>query len=81
MSEELAEVVRQALEKVPCSDRALARESGVSQPTVSRIRNGKRGCGPETAEALADALAEWANDCRTAEAGIRQVIQQGGGDA
>lgn len=78
MHEELAGAVRQALEKAPCSDRALALAAGLSQSTVSRIRNKERGCGPETAKALADALAEWAEACREAEGDIRRRLQQEG---
>lgn len=74
MSEEIAQAVRDALEKVPCSDRALALKAGVSQSTVYRIRTGERGCSPDVAEALADALAEWADDYRDAEAGLRRSL-------
>lgn len=80
MREELTETVREALENNPCSDRALAEKAGVQQSTVSRIRNGERSCTPRVAEALADALAEWAEACRDAEGRIRQTLQQEGGE-
>lgn len=79
MTDQLADAVRQALERAPCSDRALALKAGVSQSMISRIRTGDRGCSPAVARALADALAGWAEDCREAEDSLRQVLQQDGG--
>lgn len=76
MSEELAQAVREALERVPCSDRALAKKAGVAQSTVYRIRTGERGCSRAVAEALADAMAAWAGDYRKAEEGLRHVLQR-----
>lgn len=76
MSEELAEAVRELLDEVPGSDNKLAERAGVPQSTISRIRNGKRGCTPEVAEALADALAAWADDCREAESNLRRALQR-----
>lgn len=76
MSEELAQAVREALERVPCSDRALALKAGVSQSTVYRIRTGERGCSPAVAEALADALEAWAGDYREAATGLRRTLEE-----
>lgn len=76
MSEELAEAVRKILDAVPGSDRELAIKAGVPQSTVSRIRTGERGCTPEVAEALADALAAWGKDCREAETDLRRALQR-----
>lgn len=78
MSEKIAEAVRSALEKAPCSDRALALAADVSQPMVSRIRSGERGCSAELAGSLADALEAWAEDCRKAESEIRKAIEKEG---
>lgn len=78
MSDDLTATARKALDAAPCSDRALALEAGVPQSTLSRIRNGKLGCTPETAAALADALARWADDCREAEAALRDHLDTGG---
>lgn len=38
----------------------LAARSGVDRSQLSRIRSGARGATPEHAEALAEALGEWA---------------------
>lgn len=76
MSEELAEAVRQALDAVPGSDRELAIKAGVPQSTVSRIRTGERGCTPEVAAALAEALGSWASDCREAESDLRRALER-----
>lgn len=80
MSEELAEVVRQLLDQVPGSDRELARAAGVPPSTVSRIRNGTRGCTPVVARSLADVLARWSEDCAEAEADLRLALQEEGSD-
>lgn len=77
MSDELAEVVRELLDRVPASDRALALAAGVPQSTVSRIRTGERGCTPEVARALADALARWSVDCREASDALRRALEDG----
>ena len=76
MSEELAEAVRQALERVPGSDRALAQEAGVPPSTISRIRNGKRGATADVVEALADALARWEDRCGDAQDSLRRALQR-----
>lgn len=75
MSEELAEAVRAILERVPASDRELSHEADVPPSTISRIRNGSRGCTPEVARALADVLARWSTDCREAEAELRRALE------
>lgn len=78
MSKQLAKAVREVLDRVPCSDRALAREAGVAPSTLSRIRSGERGCSADIAESVADALARWAEDCRTAETDLRRTLEQEG---
>lgn len=75
MNETLAEVVRKLLDRVPCSDRALAQEAGVPQSTISRVRTGERGCTPEVARALADALARWSKACESAEDDLRRALR------
>lgn len=75
MSEEMAEVVREILDAVPGSDRELSLEADVPPSTISRIRNGTRGCTPEVARALADVLARWSEDCRQAEASLRRALE------
>lgn len=78
MSDQLGEVVRGLLDQVPCSDRALAQEAGVPQSTISRIRTGERGCTPEVAGALADALKRWGERCEAAEAELRRALEEHG---
>lgn len=74
MSERLAKAVRTVLDRVPGSDRELARQAGVPPSTVSRIRSGERGCTPAVAEALADVAGQWADDCGEAESILRDAL-------
>lgn len=76
MSEELAEAVREILDKVPGSDMELARASGVPQSTISRVRNGERGCTPEVARALVDALDGWTENCADARDHLRHTLDR-----
>lgn len=76
MSEELAEAVRTILDAVPASDLELAEKAGVPQSTISRIRHGRRGCTPEVASALADALVGWSEDCRSASETLRHALDE-----
>lgn len=75
MSEELAEAVREILDAVPGSDRELSLEAGVPPSTISRIRQGERGCTPEVARALVEVLSRWSEDCREAETKLRRALQ------
>ncbi len=77
MSEKLAEAVRAALGRIPCSDRQLAIDAGVPPSTVSRIRSGERGATPAVARALADALARWDERCAEAERVLRDALEGG----
>lgn len=76
MSEELAEVVREVLDRVPGSDRELCLQAGVPPSTISRIRKGERGATLEVARALADVLTQWGRDCADAEAALRRALQR-----
>lgn len=76
VSERLAEVVRKLLDRVPGSDRELARAADVPPSTLSRIRSRTRGCTPEVARALADVLADWREDCVEAEATLRRHLEE-----
>lgn len=78
MSERLAEALREVLDAVPGSDRELALKAGVPASTISRIRNGERGCTPEVAADVADALAEWAENCSGAAAHLRRKLDEEG---
>lgn len=76
MSEELAEVVRAILDRVPGTDRELSREADVPASTISRIRNGTRGASREVAESVADVLARWGESCQAAETELRQALER-----
>jgi transcriptional regulator with XRE-family HTH domain len=77
MSENLGEAVRQALERAPCSDRALAVLAGVPPSTVSRVKTGaRRGATRDVAKQLADALSRWAAECAEAETILRRALEQ-----
>lgn len=78
MSEALAEAVREILQRVPCSDRALARAADVPPSAISRIRTGDRGCSPEVAASLVGALEEWSEDCSEAADHLRRELQREG---
>ena len=56
MSPEMEDAVRRALEAAPSSDRALAREAGISPALLSMIRSGERAATPDVVAALADGL-------------------------
>lgn len=75
MSKELAEVVREILDRVPGSDRELSQAADVPPSTISRIRNGQRGCTREVADALAEVLARWSDDCQKAAHDLRRALQ------
>lgn len=75
MSEELAAAVRTILDEVPGSDQELAREAGVPQSTISRIRTGKRGCTPDVARSLVAALDGWSEDCADARDHLRRTLE------
>jgi plasmid maintenance system antidote protein VapI len=74
MSEELAEAVREILDAVPGSDLELARRADVPQSTISRIRTSKRGCTPEVARKLEQALDRWSKDCAAARDHLRRAL-------
>lgn len=76
MSEELAEAVREILDQVPGSDMELSRASGVPQSTISRVRNAERGCTPEVARALVEALDGWAENCADARDHLRRTLDE-----
>lgn len=59
-------VVREALDRAPCSVRALALEAGVSPRLLRMIRDGDRRLTRETRDALAGALRDREDRCRAA---------------
>ena len=59
----LSATVRRAIERAPCSVRALAREAGLAHTTLTRIRDGETTVTPTAAAAIARALRAWGNRC------------------
>lgn len=72
----LEEAVRRVLGQVPGSMRELAREAGIPHSTLVRIRQGHLGASPAVAEALADALGRWADECSSSEDLLRETLSQ-----
>lgn len=58
--------LQEALEAIPASIRALAREADVSPRLLRLIRDGRRRLTPEARDAVAEALRRWEADCREA---------------
>lgn len=73
---ELTEAVREALKRIPGSERALAIEAGVSPATLTRVKSGERGVSPDIVRRLADALATWTEDCAGAERTLRRALDE-----
>lgn len=61
--EETEAVLRKVLDAIPASNRALAREAGISPKLLRMIRDGDRRLTPETRDALAAALRRWEGRC------------------
>lgn len=70
------EAVREALQRFPCSERALARTAGISRSTLSKIRLGERGVSSAIVKRIADALATWGEDCAEAERILRETLNE-----
>jgi transcriptional regulator with XRE-family HTH domain len=64
MSKNLTKTVARAIEKAPCSLRALAREAGVAPSTLTRIRTGELEPTVELADRIARALDSLARQAR-----------------
>ena len=70
-------VVR-ALERAPCSLRALAREARVSHVWLVQIQKGRRPVSAATAAKIAHALRLWAATCGRLAAAIDRSAPKGG---
>ena len=73
MGKDLTNAVARAIERAPCSLRALANEAGLAPSTLSRIRSGKRSATPEVARAVAEALDRWGERCGELARSVRQA--------
>ena len=85
VSDQLLSAFRTALRKMPGSIRALARESGLSDSLLIRIRDGERRLTPETVAAVAHALRAWEDRCGVLadalEGDADKPSEKGGDDA
>ena len=67
--------LRRAIERAPCSVRALAHEAGVSDALLFMIASGKRQATPRVALKVAGALEKWAARCADEAAAIRAAVR------
>jgi hypothetical protein len=84
MSDYLLSAFRTALREMPGSIRALAREAGLSDALLIRVRDGERGLTRETVRAVAAALRGWGDRCHALAEALEQddgPPEQGGTDA
>jgi len=71
----LQKAVRQAIARAPCSERALARQAGIDQSTLLRIRQGKEKASERVARAVARALEQWGASCARGVSQIRAALK------
>jgi len=69
-------VVRRAIQRAPCSIRALARAAGVSHVMLAAIVTGRERTTPRVALKVAKALESWAARCSGEAAAIRKAVDQ-----
>lgn len=55
--------LQRVLQEAPCSIRALAREAGVNETLLRKIRDGERRLTPQTRKAVVGALRRWEDRC------------------
>lgn len=70
----LDSAIRRAIERAPCSIRALAHQAGVSDALLFMIASGKRQATPRVALKVARALESWAARCAGEAAAIRAAV-------
>lgn len=80
MDGNLEDAVRAALELAPGSLRALAREAGLSEALLRRIRDGTRTATPETVGKVAGALERLRDRHDEAARVLRDSLQRQEGD-
>jgi hypothetical protein len=68
-------VLRRAVQRAPCSVRALAHAAGVSDALLFMIASGKRQATPRVALKIAVALEHWEKRCGTEAARIRAAVK------
>ena len=70
----LQTVVRHAIQRAPCSVRALAKAAGVSHVTLALIVQGKQRATPRVALKVARALDQWAARCAQQSGKVRAAV-------
>lgn len=63
MTEALTQAVRQAVDALPGTSRALAMEAEIDPSLLTRILHFRRTVTPEVAEKLESALRRWGEAC------------------
>ncbi len=59
----LNRAIAKAVERMPASQAALAREAGIPASTVARILSGELRSTPDVARKIMAALRRWADTC------------------
>jgi ribosome-binding protein aMBF1 (putative translation factor) len=72
----LTRATLRAVERAPCSTRALAKAAGISHGLLHRIQRGDYHVTPDVAERLATALEAWGATCVAAARAIRAAARQ-----
>lgn len=78
-------MLQRILRDAPCSIRALAREAGVNETLLRKIRDGERRLTADTRDAVVAALRRWEDTCGSLAGDLEtadlQPPGQGGEDA
>jgi hypothetical protein len=69
----LTDAVADGVRNAPCTIRALARVANVPDSTLVRVVAGERAATPAVADAVADALDAWSDQCKELAKRIRQA--------
>jgi predicted transcriptional regulator len=69
--------VREAITGAPCSIRALARQAGVPDSTLSRINSGQLAPSPALVSALIYALRSWGHQCEKLAQAMEKASEKG----
>ncbi len=67
-------ILRRAIQRAPCSMRALAREAGVSHTILAAIVSGRERATPRVAQQVARALERWGARCARDAAAVWAVM-------
>ena len=70
-------VLRRAIQRSPCSIRALARTAGISHVMLAQIVRGREAATPRVALKVARALTLWGALCQAEAAKVRAAVRRG----